>query len=134
MAIWQFHVALIPREALNQGEPQPARSFASFEEMGCWQQRQPHPGFIAQADALLPRAASWSNEIVMWGQEQGDRLSVILDDFSTDTPRRSVRSPTCGTASFSLAMGVFTSPVPKFFDRRLRDQSRGGSSRIPLVH
>jgi hypothetical protein len=44
-----------------------------------WSQIQPSAGFEAAIDAFLPKAESWSDEMLIWGDERGDTAAVCYD-------------------------------------------------------
>jgi hypothetical protein len=63
MASWQFDLHLVPRSA-GPGDRDP------------WRVRQPARSWRQALDALLPRAASWSEQLSIWGTDDGHRIDV----------------------------------------------------------
>jgi hypothetical protein len=53
------------------------------EEFPWWSAVQPRDGFEASIDALLPKAESWSKDILNWGDKRGDSATVLYDKSRT---------------------------------------------------
>jgi hypothetical protein len=70
VAIWQFECSLAPPDAAL---------LPDADEAAGWDRHQPPDGYQAVIASFAPRAASWSGEILMWGEENGDRVEVVLD-------------------------------------------------------
>jgi hypothetical protein len=82
MAIWQWKIVLIPEEALlRKYDVLPLRLQRDFaEDSSWWSGIQPPAGFERQLNLLLPERPSWSTDMRMWGQEDGDDLYVCYVD------------------------------------------------------
>ncbi|VTR96938.1 polymorphic toxin-type HINT domain-containing protein [Tuwongella immobilis] len=65
MAIWQFELLFAPNAKQSEGDPPPmlASDKASI---------------LRSIDAFLPRRASWAEDILMWGEESGNRIHAVL--------------------------------------------------------
>lgn len=82
MAIWQFRIDLIPISALQAklgGVPASIPQELA-EDFDWWSDTQPPIGFEARLDAILPKANSWSEEVLIWGDERGDTAAVCVDN------------------------------------------------------
>ena len=81
MAIWQFRLDLIPTGALRAkfGTVPISIPQELAEDFAWWSDVQPPAGFEARLDAILPKAKSWSEEMLIWGDERGDTASVCYD-------------------------------------------------------
>jgi hypothetical protein len=74
MAIWQFRLILIPENALlSKYDVLPLTIPMELgEDLAWWSEVQPQTGFERRIDMILPRMESWSPEMRMWGQEDGN--------------------------------------------------------------
>lgn len=78
MALHQFRFALLPRGPLiDKFGTLPQCVIADDFDLA-WQQQ---PGFdvAPMIDAIVPRYHSWSNDILMWGSENGHRIHVAYE-------------------------------------------------------
>ncbi|MFP2957335.1 hypothetical protein ACLEPN_05755 [Myxococcus sp. 1LA] len=82
MAIWQFRIDLIPMSALRAkfGTVPISVPQDLAEDFDWWSDAQPPSGFKERLDSILPGAGSWSEEMLIWGDERGDTASVCFDD------------------------------------------------------
>ncbi len=69
MAIWQFECSLTPL----------AVDLPDADVEADWDRQQLPAGYEAVIDSFTARATSWSDAILMWGEESGDRVEVVLD-------------------------------------------------------
>lgn len=81
MAIWQFRLDLIPTSAIRMkfGTVPVAIPQELAEDFDWWSEAQPPAGFETRLDDILPRANSWSDEMLIWGDERGDTAFVCFD-------------------------------------------------------
>jgi hypothetical protein len=80
MAIWQFRVYLIPTSSLRaKFGTLPESIPEELEDFPWWSQVQPPPGFEAGIDEILPKATSWSEDLLIWGDDQGDTAQIWYD-------------------------------------------------------
>jgi hypothetical protein len=81
MAIWQFRLDLIPTSALRAkfGTAPTTVPHELAEDFAWWSDAQPPAGLEASIDVILPRANSWSTEMLIWGDERGDTASVCYN-------------------------------------------------------
>lgn len=82
MAIWQFRLDLIPANALRAkfGTIPVSIPQDLAEHFAWWSDVQPPVGLEARLDAILPKANSWSQEMLIWGDERGDTASICYDN------------------------------------------------------
>ena len=83
MAIWQFRLDLVPRNALRSKFGLVPISIPQelAENFSWWSDIQPPSGFEARMGTILPEASSWSGEMRIWGDERGDTASVCYDSI-----------------------------------------------------
>ena len=79
MAVWQYRFWLLPRQSLvHRYNALPDQLSASdYEE--AWSQ-QPTIDFTRVIDQFVSRYHSWSPEILMWGEENGNRIHVVYEN------------------------------------------------------
>lgn len=82
MAIWQFSIVLVPREWAVITKYDSSCLYASdgYDTAITWKNRQPNPNFKEQFSKILPRAESWSDEILCWGDEKTNDIQVGLEN------------------------------------------------------
>jgi len=82
MATWQFDLHYLPRTAVDARYA--ARPIAiPDEELGSaewWSEVSVPAAVVESLSSMLPPAASRSQHVRKWGQEDGDRIDVIYDD------------------------------------------------------
>ena len=83
MAIWQMRLALVPAsllgvEALRSGTAVLPANLPSDDAW--WRGVTAPEGLEGRLDRVLPRAASWSDGMCIWGDEQGDALTACYDE------------------------------------------------------
>jgi hypothetical protein len=81
LAIWQFRLDLIPTSALRAKFHTVPISIPGqlAEDYGWWSEVQPSAGFEKDISSMLPEANSWSEEMLIWGDERGDTAAVCYD-------------------------------------------------------
>lgn len=76
MAIWQFEVALQPNKIggdhLAAGRRPPESGQARLFE-------RDDEDVLRAVDEILPRRNSWSKDLVLWGEESGNRVHAVLE-------------------------------------------------------
>ena len=78
LAVHQFRFGLLPRGPLIDkygALPQ----FVVAEDFDLAWQQQPGSDVALIVDAIAPRYHSWSNDILMWGSENGNRIHVVYE-------------------------------------------------------
>ena len=60
------------RHAPSAIADQPGAVAASFSNRG-------DSDILCKIDGILPRRASWSDDLILWGEEDGDRLHAFLE-------------------------------------------------------
>ncbi len=82
MAIWQFRVDAAPVKTICEraNGTLPRSITEGMTDHPFWSTIQPPQRFEKWIDAILPRAPSWSEEMEMWGDEEGDYAAVCYKD------------------------------------------------------
>lgn len=78
MAVHQFRFGLLPRGPLIAKYGTLPQSVIAEDFDLAWQQ-QPASDVALFVDSIAPRYQSWSNDIVMWGSENGNRVHVVYE-------------------------------------------------------
>jgi hypothetical protein len=81
MATWQYDLFLVPRQAVSTryaGVPDRI-SREDFDSVSWWQGIPFSPAWESSF-AFLPRREVWSNSILGWGTEDGNRVDILLED------------------------------------------------------
>jgi hypothetical protein len=83
MATWQFDIDLLPRKQLVTmfGAVPTVLSEDLLDAAASWKEQLLPADWGSRISKFLPEAQSWSPQIRMWGEEDGDRLSVVYDDL-----------------------------------------------------
>lgn len=79
MAIWQFTVGLVPRTWAEAAGSHPAMLYDAdgYLDMSiAWRNEQLHVDIDDVLSRVWPRAASWSDEIRIWGDETTSDVQV----------------------------------------------------------
>lgn len=85
MAIWQFELSMLPKRALlARFNDLPRELPSDFSDGTCWSAQQPPADYAAVIDSFTSRYPSWSDEILMWGKENGDRVHVHVREGQVD--------------------------------------------------
>ena len=104
MAIWQFTFHLVPREAVEQLHGPTAIALAAFrpvdletygenaESPNYWAGRSPR-SYAEAVEALLPSRKSWSQNALMFGDEEGDGIELWDDDARVRLDMRQFNEP-----------------------------------------
>ena len=81
MATWQFDFHFLPREAVERhfGTVPLTIRKTDFDCVQWWKDSPPPANLSAELSKLLPKISSWSRDIEMWGEEEGDRIDVVGD-------------------------------------------------------
>jgi hypothetical protein len=79
MALWQFTVHLVPRSAAQSvfGHIPTRLSMDRFNTVEWFQLCPIRPDYRMVFDELLPRNESWSTNLEVWGDDEGDNISVF---------------------------------------------------------
>jgi len=81
MAIWQYDLELVPREAACRragGVPTRAESLAASGR-SVWESVKSIPDLESELSRILPLGKSWSRDIKMWGTYDGHRIDLVFD-------------------------------------------------------
>lgn len=82
MAVWQVEFAIVPRRAL---EAQPGIAGAPLMDADWWSGERLPPGYSQQLAGIAPLGTSTAKELQTWGQTDGNRVDVWLEN---GTPAR----------------------------------------------
>ncbi|HEX5245104.1 MAG TPA: hypothetical protein VFW23_17730 [Tepidisphaeraceae bacterium] len=77
MAIWQFKIEVVPSERVRD---RAEITEAEFDDAGWWSDRQPPSDFSQQLAAMLPPTKSWSEKLLWFGKNDGDRFDVWMEN------------------------------------------------------
>ena len=77
MAIWQVEFAIVPRRALATT---PRVPIADVLDANWWSAERLPSGYSQQLAAIAPVGSSWTKELQTWGQEDGNRVDVWLEN------------------------------------------------------
>jgi len=77
MALWQFEFEVVPFERVRD---RAEIAEAEFDDAGWWSDRQPPNDFLQQLAAILPPTKSWSEKLLWFGKDEGDRFDVWMED------------------------------------------------------
>ena len=82
MATWQFDIALLSRKQFLKlfGELPPNLNDDMLEVAATWKDPLLPIDCEERISKFLREDNSWSPQIRMWGEEDGDRMSVLYDD------------------------------------------------------
>jgi hypothetical protein len=82
MALWQFDLHLIPKRKINDAFNKPPYKIGRyvFDNTDWWSDfRLPHD-YLKLLDSNLPQYESWSQDILSWGSEEGNRIEMFFED------------------------------------------------------
>lgn len=77
MALWQLKIEVAPSERVG-GRSQIDRT--EFAKAAWWSDRQPPADFRERLASLLPPIKSWHEDLLWFGDEQGDRIDVWVEE------------------------------------------------------
>jgi len=78
LAVHQYRFGLLPRGPLIAKYGTLPQSVIAEDFDLAWQQ-QPASDVTLIVDSIAPRYHSWSNDILMWGSENGNRIHVVYE-------------------------------------------------------
>ena len=81
MAIWQFDIALVPESALVADPDLFEHSVTpdGIDTAAWWSSVSVPSDLELRLGDILPKADSWSDELSVWGAEDGHRIDVCRD-------------------------------------------------------
>jgi len=82
MAVWQCDLVLLPDKSLEaHHQAVPCRLTRDlYEETDWWDQIDLPEDADEKIATLLKPAQSWTSEIKIWGDDEGDNIHVVYDD------------------------------------------------------
>ncbi len=78
LAVHQYRFGLLPRGPLIAKYGTLPQSVIAEDFDLAWQ-HQPASDVVLIVDSIAPRYHSWSNDILMWGSENGNRIHVVYE-------------------------------------------------------
>lgn len=81
MAIWQYHMFLIPEEEASSYYPKD--NFVprqALDEIEWWKYRQLGIDSFEAFKDLLSQNKSWSNDIILFGDESSDCIELVVEE------------------------------------------------------
>ena len=81
MAAWQFDLHLIPEAKIVEmvGEVPDHLDEGLTYPANLWEGHQPPPSINQCLASFLKQAASWSENVALWGEENGNRVDVLYE-------------------------------------------------------
>ena len=78
MAIWQFSVYLIPNSWAEEHEFYSESLFNKdgFSTKSIWDSVQLEDNFQERIERVLPKAESWSDELLLWGDQEKNDIQI----------------------------------------------------------
>lgn len=81
MAIWQYQIFIVPNEEINSYFPEEINiSYDDLNEINWWKYRQLTINKFDSIRALLPERKSWTDEIILFGDDNSDCVTISLED------------------------------------------------------
>lgn len=81
MAIWQYNFTLIPRASLSDKSLNVHfDKDGLFEDDIYWDLVPINIDFFSDIDAIIPKGKSWSNNIILFGNEEANCFEVYKDE------------------------------------------------------
>jgi hypothetical protein len=82
MATWQFDIDLLPRKQLLTlfGDVPSILNEGLLDTAAKWREQRLPTDCESRISKILPEDRSWSPQIRMWGEENGNRISLVYDD------------------------------------------------------
>ena len=77
MAVWQVEFAIVPRRALTTT---PRVPLSHILDTDWWSTERLPSGYSQQLAAIAPAGSSWTEELQTWGEEDGNRVDVWLEN------------------------------------------------------
>ncbi len=77
MAVWQVDFAIVPRRALAAT---PGVRLSQIIDTNWWSSERLPSGYSQQLAATAPAASSWTTDLQTWGEQDGNRVDVWLEN------------------------------------------------------
>jgi hypothetical protein len=90
MAAWQFEVALEP-----DGQPPGGSNGSPAGPDGGRLFTREDSDILRKIEGILPRRESWSEDLILWGEEDGNRVNAVMEEgrLAELTARFDLRRP-----------------------------------------
>lgn len=88
MAIWQFIVGLVPRAWAEAEGNVPAMLYetdGSYDMSVAWQHEQPNGDIDDLISRVMPAAASWDDELKIWGDVTTSDIQVWYEGLAVES-------------------------------------------------
>jgi hypothetical protein len=84
MATWQFDLHCLPSESVRHfyGKIPTAIPRVDFDEKKWWENVVVPIDLREKLSKLLPPMASWSEQVLKWGTDDGNRIDLVIHDDS----------------------------------------------------
>ena len=76
MAVWQVDFAIVPRRALAT----PRGPVSQVVDEDWWSNERLPSGYAHQLAAIVPAGSSWTTDLQTWGEQDGNRVDVWLEN------------------------------------------------------
>lgn len=81
MAIWQYSFLVIPKIVFNNGGIKSYLDEDGFlDDEACWLIQPNKVDFFNSIEKILPRNSSWSNEIILFGNQESNCFEVYKNE------------------------------------------------------
>lgn len=77
MAVWQVDFAIVPKRALATKTRIP---ISDLTDTNWWTSANLPSGYVRQLAAVAPAGSSWTSELQTWGDKDGNRIDVWLEN------------------------------------------------------
>lgn len=80
MALWQVGFFVLPNESLGPGDKFELSDEHSFDDAPFWRSEKVNPNFFDPINRILPRAKSWGDYLILYGNENSNRFEVVFEN------------------------------------------------------
>lgn len=150
MAIWQFTFYLVPRDSVERLHGSAVLILEAFApiEFEEWTEGKEHPNYwvgrspisyAAQIEGLLPARKSWSQDALMFGDEDGDDIDLWEDDIRVRLDLRNFNHHLAqgvvhlaADEGLMLVMGQTGRLIPPNYEKLIREIGQSRSARFVM--
>lgn len=80
MAVWQYDILIIPQHKIEQlGSPSCINNDL-YDQIQWWNSSIPPQDIARRIDRILERSSSWSESLLTWGIEDGNRIDLMIEN------------------------------------------------------
>lgn len=80
MATWQYDLFIIPRKKIEQLGCSGSISEELYDQTQWWKDSATPQDVASRIDEVLDKGSSWSNSLLTWGVEDGNRIDLLLEE------------------------------------------------------